>query len=237
MAILQKRDYEVLDIMANFGGKTFRAVLAETAFRGLKNADQQAANRIQKLKKSMKIFKFMETGLNKHKYALSFSGKGVELMRDMGYNIANKSVMSPQSINHMILEQITFYYLKKMGKKVKRTVVAKWGKEHAHTPDLMYELDNGGKVYVEIELNKKSPERYTDTFIKMRKDGVKSVLYVFENEKRMRQIGRILPVWDKLYYITKDQLIECYENGEKLKATKQKDFLLELNEKENKDEK
>jgi len=229
MAVLQKRDLEVLDIMANFGGKTFKQVLIETVFRGLKNPAQQSANRIYRLKKSMKIFKYVETGLAKHKYVLALNKAGVELVNDMGYDIASSIIVSPQTVNHTILEQITFYYLKKLGKAVERTIVAKWGREekHHHTPDLVYRLNNGGLVYVEVELSKKNAQRYIDTFTKMKQDGVKSVLYVFEDEKKMKQIGRIIPVWDKLYYITKDELIKCFESG-KLKAKKQIEVLQEI---------
>ena len=229
MAVLVDRDKEVLDIMANFGGKTFKQVLVETVFRGLKNPEQQSANRIYRLKKSMKIFKYIETGLSKHKYVLALNKNGVDLVNGMGYDISQSVTISPQTVKHTILEQITFYYLKKLGKRVERTIVAKWGREekHSHTPDLVYSLDNGGLVYVEVELSKKSADRYAATFTKMKKDGVKSVLYVFEDEKKMKQIGRILPVWDKLFYITKDELISCFENG-KLKARKQIEVLKEI---------
>jgi len=227
MAVLQKRDLEMLDIMANFGGKTFKRVLVETCFRGLKNPLQQVANRLYKLKKSLKIFKYVETGLSKNKYAIALNKNGVDLLNDMGYELSQSIVISPQTVNHTILEQITFYYLKKLGKDVERTIVANWRKEHFHTPDLMYRLKDGSMVYVEIELSKKSPQRYIDTFTKMKKDGVKSVLYVFENEKKMKQIGRVIPTWDKLFYITKDELIECFENG-KLKAKKQIEVLKEI---------
>lgn len=227
MAVLQERDLEMLDIMANFGGKTFKRVLAETCFRGLKNPLQQVANRLYKIKKSMKIFKYVETGLAKNKYAIALNKSGVDLLNNMGHELSQSVVISPQTVNHTILEQITFYYLKKLGKNVQRTIVANWRKEHFHTPDLMYKINDGNMVYVEIELSKKSPQRYIDTFTKMRKDGVKSVLYVFENDKKMRQIGRIIPVWDKVFYITKDELIECFDNG-KLKAKKQIEVLNEL---------
>ena len=234
MAVLQERDLEMLDIMANFGGKTFKRVLAETCFRGLKNPLQQVANRLYKLKKSMKIFKYVETGLSKNKYAIALNKSGVDLLNDMGYELRQSIVISPQTVNHTILEQITFYYLKKLGKDVQRTIVANWRKEHFHTPDLMYRLSDGNMVYVEIELSKKSPQRYIDTFTKMKKDGVKSVLYVFESDKKMRQIGRIIPVWDKVFYITKDELlIECFDNG-KLKAKKQIEILKEIENEENK---
>ena len=227
MATLQERDWEFLNIMAHFGGKTFRRVLAETCFLGLKNPLQQSANRIYKLKKSMKLFKYIETGLSKNKYVIALSKSGTELLNESGYNIKASVTISPQTVNHTILEQISFYWLLKMGKKVERTIIARWSKEHNHTPDLMYSLDSGEMIYVEVELSKKSPQRYIDTFTKMKKDGVKSVLYVFENEKKMKQIGRVIPTWDKLFYITKDELIECFENG-KLKAKKQIEVLKEI---------
>ena len=224
---LTKRDLEIIELMSSFGGKTYIFVLAKTFWLKNKNAEQQARNRIQKLKKK-KLVRYKETGLTNPKNVILFSDAGKRFVfENFGININDTSV-SPFTTWHTIYEQITFYNLKLLSKNVERTIVKKWKeKGYSHTPDLVYTNKKDKNVYIEIELTLKRPDRYMDIFTKMQKDDVGTVLYVFENDKKMKVLGTKIPIWDRIYYTTIDKIIESGEKG-KLIAKKQKDFLEEI---------
>jgi len=223
---LTERDLEILELMANFGGKTFVYVLAHTFWANAKKAEQQVRNRLRKLS-NKKIIRYMSTNLNYPKNAVVLTESGKNFVDDyFGIKIHSIS-LSAVTTWHTIYEQISFYWLKILGKNVERTIVAKWRENHNHTPDLVYQNNKGKNVYVEIELNKKRPDRYIEIFNKMQADDVGAVLYVFENDQKMKTLGKKIPIWDKINYITIDKLIEGGKNG-KLLAIKQSEFLKNL---------
>jgi hypothetical protein len=200
--MITDRDKKMFEIMSNFGGKTFINVLAKTLY----NDEQQARNRLNKLKKD-KLIRYKKTGLMSPRNAIYFTEKGKKYGKEeLNLNVVETAISSV-TVHHMILEQITFYYLQKIGKDVKRTAVIKWRETHHHTPDLMY-LHNDKPVYVEIERTAKRADHLAQIFANMQRDSIHKVLYVFENEKKMFQIGKKLPVFDKLLYVTIDTLIE-----------------------------
>lgn len=227
---LTKRDMEILEMMATFGGKTYIPTLTKTAF--IDAGEQTAKNRVQVLKKKKKLIRHRPTGLAKPKNALVFTEEGKRFAdQAFGISIIEPS-LSPVTTWHTIFEQITYYWLKKLGKDVERTIVKKWTKlGHRHTPDLVYKNPKGANVYVEVEITPKRSGRYIEIFERMHADDVGSVLYVFENEQKMKTLGKKIPLWDKIYYTTIDRLIDGAKEG-KLKAIKQKDFLKQIAEEE-----
>ena len=223
---LRPRDMEILEMMAVMGGKTYMPVLTKTAF--LHTAEQTARNRLQVLRKKKKLIRYKPTGLVNPKNAILFTEEGKRFASEVfGINVGDASI-SPVTTWHNIYEQITYYWLKKMGKDVERTIVHRWRKKgYHHTPDLAYKNQKGKYVYVEIELTKKRPDRYIDVFNRMVADDVGSVLYVFEDDRKMQVLGTKIPLWDKIYYTTIDNIVKGGEAG-KLIAIKQADFLKSL---------
>ena len=222
---LTEKDMFILEIMTEFGGKTYMPTLMNTFFLG--KAEQTARNKITKLMNKKKLVRRKPTGLVKPKYAIVLNENGKRFVNDFfGKNISEINVTATTTW-HTIYEQISFYWLKILGKNVERTIVAKWRENHNHTPDLVYQNNKGKNVYVEIELNKKRPDRYIEIFNRMQNDNIGSVLYVFENDKKMQVLGTKIPVWEKIYYITINKLIEGGKNG-KLLAIKQSEFLKSL---------
>ncbi len=211
------RDFQIFELMSNFGGKTFLPVLAKTFF----NNEQVARNRINKLKKE-KLLRTVATGLMSPRNAIYPTAKGLRYFTENGLRNIVTEVASSQ-VHHLMMEQITYYCLKKIGKDVKRTIVKNWSKEHHHTPDLCY-IHKGKNVYVEIERTHKRPDELAKILVNMKKDDIHIVLYVFENDKKMEQIGKKIPVFDKAYYVTIDTLLESSKNG-KIGAVKQSEFL------------
>ena len=218
--MITKRDFEIFELMSIFGGKTFLPVLEKTFF----NNKQVAKNRLTILAKD-KMIKYVPTGLINPRNAIYPTANGLRYFAENGLRGVVTDVSS-STVEHLMLEQITYFYLKKIGKDVKRTIVKNWSKEHHHTPDLCYE-HNGKNVYVEIERTHKRPDELAKIMTKMKKDNIHIVLYVFENDKKMEQIGKKIPIFEKAYYLTIDKLIEASKNG-KIGAVKQLDYLKEI---------
>ena len=222
---LTDRDRGILEMIAEFGGKTFIEVLAATYWHGLKVPEQQARDRIQILKKK-KLLRLVSTGLVKPRNAVAFTAFGRRWAKAETEIDAGSLFLSPVTIWHGIYEQVAWYWLRRAGRPVDRKVVWEWSKEHRHTPDLLYyhNHDPQKPVYVEIETNRKTPDRYLDIFEKSKADGVYAMLYIFPDRKKMEQIGRKLPTWDKIYMITIPDLIENVAKNEKVGAIQQTDF-------------
>ena len=140
---LTERDKEILYLMSNFGGKTFTDVLEKTLWINYKNAYTQAKNRMNKLQQKYNLFIKRKTGLMKPRNAWVLSERGKDVVRTLfEKNITNISV-SNVTIEHNMMEQITFYYLNKLKKNPVRTTVKKWSVNHKHTPDIYYETEKG----------------------------------------------------------------------------------------------
>lgn len=218
--MITSRDNQIFELMSKFGGKTFIPVLAKTFFK----SEQVARNRLNILKKD-KMIKYVPTGLMSPRNAIYPTENGIRYFQEIGLRTLRTDVSTSQ-VEHLMLEQITYFYLKKIGKDVQRTIVKNWSKEHHHTPDLRYE-HKGKHVYVEIERTHKRPDVLAKIMSNMKKDDIHIVIYVFENDKKMKQIGSKIPIFEKAYYVTIDQLIQSAKDG-KIGAVKQLDYLKKI---------
>lgn len=228
--LLTERDKAILLLMSEFGGKTYSEVLERTFWYGKAVPLQQSRDRMSVLKNKYKVIKLLKTGLMKPQNGWAFSEFGRRFVNEeLGLDVG-VVFSSPVTTWHNIFEQITYYWLKKAGKDVSRTVVKDWSVSHKHTPDLLYfhNGDTSKPIYVEIELNAKAPSRYTDLFTKSTADGVFSFLYVFESVQAMKTIGKKLPTFSRLYFVDIDTLIKSVASGKGLGAVKQSDFLKTL---------
>jgi hypothetical protein len=220
---LTERDYEIFDIMNEWNGLTYNEVLLNTVFFG--RTYNTMKTRLQKLRQRG-IIKYKLTGLIKPKYAIIYTPSTREAFNKLfGISLNGSPNPAPTTINHLITEQIAYFWLKKAGKDIERTIVSRWRGAHKHTPDLVYYNKKNQPVYVEIETNPKRKERYIDIFARMQSDNVGAVLYVFENEKKMKSLGKKIPVWDEIRYTTIDMLKDGVLNERKIKAIKQIDYL------------
>lgn len=221
MEFLTARDIEILELMSVFGGKTYIEVLEKTFWVGHKNAKIQARNRMTILLKKYGLFLYKLTGLTSPRSAWALSEAGKDIVRTMfNKNITNISV-SPVTTQHNIMEQITYYWLKKLGKNPERTVVSKWSKNHKHTPDIAYETEKG-VIYVEIEKNLKAAGEYNTIFSHIVQDKVFKVLYVVESQKRVEQFANNLPLSEKIMLVSTDTLVAAAQSG-KIGAISQKE--------------
>lgn len=224
---LSDRDRDILRMIGEFGGKTFIEVLERTYWHGRAVPTQQARDRVQKLKKKYKLLRSVPTGLMKPRNAIALTDFGKRWVKDETDIDTGTLFLSPVTAWHNIYEQIAWYWLRMAGREVSRTIVKRWSADHKHTPDLLY-FHNGDEkkpVYVEIELNPKNNDRMLKIFKNMDADRIHAVLYVYENEKRMKQYGRKLPINDKVYLTNIDDLIRNVEGTGKVGAIPQIDFI------------
>lgn len=228
--MIAERDNKIFEMMGVFNGKTFADVLGKTIWVNHKDRARQAQNRVRKLKDMHNLVRLVPTGLMKPQKAIFLTTQGKEYVEQEFGILVGDTHLSMVTIRHNMLEMIVWYWLNELGKQVERTTVKKWvtDEKHAHAPDLYYE-DKGKKVYVEIETSKKSPDRYNEIFAKIRKDEADVVLYFFEDEKSMKSIGRVIPIWDKIYYCDIESFIKNAQDG-KIGFVKQSQFLASLKE-------
>ena len=220
---LTQRDRDIIEMMIEFGGVTYNPVLLNTVFYEQKY--NTLKTRLQKLRRRG-LIRYKQTNLFKPRYAIVFANGAEEFLFDAyGFKIRQVNP-NPNTIYHLMLEQQAYFWLKKAGKDVKRTIVKHWqeGGAHKHTPDLVYPLKNGDLVYVEVENTTKRADRYIDIFRRTKIDNPKTILYVFENDKKMRTLGKKIPLWDKIRYTTVEWLRDSVLNDEKIKAIKQTEF-------------
>ncbi|MDQ7083892.1 MAG: hypothetical protein Q9M36_02735 [Sulfurovum sp.] len=225
---LTPRDRDIFRMMAEFGGRTFNEVLERTYWHGKKVPLQQARDRITKIKSKYRLIRLVSTGLMKPRNAIAFTDFGKRYILDETDIEVGNFFLSPVTVNHSIAEMITWYWIRKSGRlDVSRTIVKNWSLEHKHTPDLLYfhNEDQTKPIYVEIELNAKSTKRYLEIFNKCDLDKVHAIFYVFSNEKKMRQLGRKLPINDKIHITNIDDLIINVSTKNKIGALKQIDFI------------
>ena len=221
--MITERDFQIFALMSEFGGKTFLNVLSQTFFEN----EQVARNRLNILKKD-KMIKFVKTGLMSPRNAIYPTDAGLRYFKEKGLKTVVTSVSS-STVEHLVIEQIAYFYLKKIGKNVERTIVKNHSKSHAHTPDLAYVHDQK-KVYIEIERTIKREDELAKIFLNIKKDDVHAIIYVFENEKKMAQIATKIPIFEKVHYVTIDALKSASKDG-KIGAIKQIEYLKKIGEK------
>jgi len=223
---LTARDLEIFEMIGVFGGKTSLPALGMTFFSHASDPEQQARQRIFKLRKKG-LLKQKPTNLMRPRNYYIPTSVGRELIEDrFGIHVSSSPHFSTATFWHGIYEQVAWYWLRRFGRDPQRAIVKRWSREHHHTPDLYYTNAKGKIVYVEIEMTKKNSESYSKIFTNMLKDNIAAVLYIFESEKKMKQIGRVLPVWEPVRYVSIDQMI----GAARLEAIKQSDFLLKIGE-------
>ena len=212
--MITERDKEIIYFINTFG-KTYYKVLAETFF----NNEQVARNRINLLVKE-KIFKTVRLDLeemNAPKTCIVLGSEGKKIIEDLGMQL--KEFRVTRKINHNLYEQIVYYYLSKVG-KVERTTIASHYTKYKHIPDFIINYNNR-TLFVEIELNLKSPKRYIELVTKCLNSGIDDIFYIVPNEQIALKIMLYLP--DNLrnfinfYYLSFDDLKSNVLNNGKLK--------------------
>lgn len=218
---MMTRDKEILEIAANFNGKIYLPVLEKTLWffdqktkKLYKNGKQQAINRLNSLVK-MGLLKTKMTGLMNPQKVFILTNEGKRYCEEEFDIEVGEVYHSFSTIEHTILEQITFYYLNKAGLNPFRTIKSEWLKDekHKYCPDLAYFDPNGKLVYVECERTKKStPDRYNRVMELSIEDGAEKVLYVFSDEKIAEKSFKLFPSeWENLEITYLDYMMSSFK--------------------------
>ena len=127
------------------------------------------------------------------------------------------------TIEHNIIEQITFFWLQKIG-EVKRTVVFNDSKDLNHTPDFIL-FSQEKKINIEIEITKKTEKRYKEIIFKSVKDGADYMLYVLRKKEDVKSFAEYMPRSNKLMFIDIDSLIFNIKTTGKISPIFQEELL------------
>lgn len=218
---LTDRDLAMIRFV-NYFGKTYAEVLHKCFFAD--TSLQVCKNRISVIKNKYNIFKHTLTGAISPKYYISLTEAGKRFLEDEMEAKANDCFFALTTLNHSVLEQLTYFALTSAGKEVVKTKVSDWSKTHRHTPDFYYM--NGEKmVYVEVEISKKTRENYNKIFENMLKDGVSNVIYIAKSEKWKEIFLNFLPKFEGLRVADIDTFFDIATKEGKLIADEQKDIL------------
>jgi len=220
------RDMEMFKLASYFGCKVFDKSLLQTVFN---STTYRSMNERLKLLIKNRYLKAKKTNRTDIGNCYFLTSKSKKILEEIGgYNIRLTN-MPEETFNHLICEQVSLYYIKKMDKDIKRTVVVKSSKRLSHTPDFIYK-EQDLTVYLEIEMNAKSKKRYFDIFRKVKNDGANAVIYVFLDNEEMQKIASKIPIFSKdkdknlLYFTHLENLKSNYKNS-KMGAISQLDFI------------
>lgn len=216
--MITERDLEILKFI-NIYGKTYINVLSQTFF----STEQNARNRISKLY-NQNVISYWNTNLMSPRRAIVLSSETRKYF-DEELNIKPKKIqLNMSTILHNINEQITHYWLSQVG-TIERTSVAVHGSKMNHVPDMILTLPNGARIFVEVEMQKKSQARYNDIFFKANKDNPAQLLYVLPKKEMVSSFASFLPRWEKVMLIDIDSLVENVKSSGRVGAPLQETFL------------
>ncbi len=218
--MITQRDIEIFKFINKYG-KTYIEVLARTFFSN----EQVARNRVNLLAKQ-NLISYWNTNLMKPRRAVVLTSE-TKSMLENEYDIKPKSVkLNRTTINHNIIEQIADYHLSKVG-EIERTTVSTHQNKLHHIPDFIFKNKNGNRINVEIELTKKSAPRYSKLMEDVSKDNPDAIIYILENETKIKSYAAIMPKWRKLFFISIDELIKNINQMGQIKPIAQEVVLFE----------
>jgi hypothetical protein len=200
--MITERDKEILQFI-NVFGKTYYEVLAVTFFKN----DQVARNRIAKLMKD-KVIGYLRTGLESPRRALTLGRVGKDYIDvELGEYVKVPKI-SNTTVHHNIIEQIVYYHLSQIG-SIERTTIATHHKLLNHIPDLIYTTNRGTRIYIEVEITKKSNDRYKEIMRKIIKDKPDKLLYISDTHERAKSIVESIGYWgEKIMYIDIESFVK-----------------------------
>jgi len=216
--MITNRDIEIFKFINRYG-KSYIEVIGKTFFEN----EQVARNRINSLYKQGFI-SYWKTNLMTPRRAIILTEEIKKYLYEE-FDIKPKNAkLNVSTIEHNMIEQLADFYLSKLeNSTVERTTVFTHSKKLNHIPDLIYHHEKG-KVYIEVETSKKSSKRYISIFENMKKDNVLQVIYIVKNEKLLNNYSASFPKWNKLKFITIDNLINNIKTKNKIEPISQDDI-------------
>lgn len=216
--MITDRDIKLLRFI-NIFGYSFLPVIGKTFFQ----SDITARARLRKLIE-FGILNKKKTNLMNPRYAFFLTKDSHLFLKDNFDEKALTTSIKISRINHLILEQKAYYYLKQIG-KVERTTIINHYKELNHIPDIIYTDEKERKFYIECETTLKSKQSYNEIVEKTLRDNPYAIIYITETSLKAKTIAKAMPISNKLYFISIDEFIENINNNKKISPKSQEDYL------------
>ena len=218
--MITDRDIEIFKFINKYG-KSYIEVLSKTFFTN----EQVARNRMNILARQ-NLISYWNTGLMKPRRAIVLTSDTKQMLEDE-YDIEPRNTkLNRTTIQHNIIEQIAGYHLSKIG-SVERTTVYNHKDKLHHIPDFIFTNQDGNKINIEVELTKKSAPRYTKLMQAVSKDNPDAIIYIVSSKDKIKSYASIMPKWQKLFFISIDELIKNIEQTGQIKPTPQDRSLFE----------
>ena len=218
--MITERDLEIFKFINRYG-KSYIEVLARTFFQN----EQVARNRMNTLAKQ-NLISYWNTGLMKPRRAVVLTSDTKQLLEDE-HELTVKSVkLNRTTIQHNIIEQIADFHLAKIG-TVERTTVYTHNDKLHHIPDFIFTNEFGNKINIEVELSKKSAPRDTKLMQAVSKDNPDAIIYILDSPSKIKSYASTMPKWQKLFFISIDELIKNIEQTGQIKPHSQEMSLFE----------
>ncbi len=219
--MITQRDIEVFKFINRYG-KSYNEVLGKTFFSNTSTASK----RMYQLQKQG-LITFWKTSLLSPRRAIVLTNETKEFLENE-YELKPKNTkINVSTIHHNILEQITDYHLSKIG-VVLRTTISEHSKTLHHVPDFIFTSKNNQRFNVEIELTKKSQERYKSILINTSKDDVDGILYIFETKNDIERYINFMPKDSRLLFIDINTMISNIASLERINPISQDENLFSL---------
>lgn len=219
--MITPRDIEVFKFINRYG-KSYNEVLGKTFFSNTSTASK----RMYQLQKQG-LITFWKTSLLSPRRAIVLTNETKEFLENE-YELKPKNTkINVSTIHHNILEQITDYHLSKIG-VVLRTTISEHSKTLHHVPDFIFTSKNNQRFNVEIELTKKSQERYKMILLNTNKDDVDGILYIFETKNDIERYINFMPKDSRLLFIDINTMISNIASLERINPISQDENLFSL---------
>jgi len=218
--MITERDIKIFKFINKYG-KSYIEVLAKTFFTN----EQVARNRINILAKQ-NLISYWNTGLMKPRRAIVLSADTKSMLEDEYEVVSRSTKLNRTTIHHNLMEQIVDYHLSKIGVVERTTVYTHKDKLH-HIPDFIFTNENGNKINIEVELTKKSAPRYAKLMQSVSKDSPDAIIYILDSSSKIKSYASIMPKWQKLFFISLDELIKNIEQLGQIKPLAQEASLFD----------
>jgi hypothetical protein len=219
--MITNRDISVLRFINTFG-YSFIPIIGKTFFKN----EITARARLRKLI-GYGLLNKKSTSLINPKYAFYLTKESNLFLKDNFDEKALATSVKISRIKHLILEQISYFYLNEIG-KVERTTVFNHYKHLNHIPDMIYTDEKERKFYIECETTVKSKQNYNELVLKTLKDNPYAIIYIIETALKAKTIAKAMPTSNKLYFICIDDLCVNIGKNKKISPRSQEDFLKKL---------
>lgn len=219
--MITPRDIEVFKFINRYG-KSYNEVLGKTFFSNTSTASK----RMYQLQKQG-LITFWKTSLLSPRRAIVLTNETKEFL-EKEYELKVKNTkINVSTIHHNILEQITDYHLSKIG-VVLKTTISEHSKTLHHVPDFIFTSKNNQRFNIEIELTKKSQERYKMILLNTNKDDVDGILYIFETKNDIERYINFMPKDSRLLFIDINTMISNIASLERINPISQDENLFSL---------